>query len=152
MPPEQRARLTPAQLKAYSKGPYALRKNPVGTAFTYDSEGRVTQKRERNVLFEETTTISYNEHGVKASERKTVKVNSILPTGPSYSYSFDADGNPVISNSASEHPARPERDYMPPDSDIRYAYRYDNYGNWTARTETRADGSSEYTRRMLTYH
>src|SRR5438477_7753009 len=82
MPPEEQAQLTAAQLKAYSKGPYALLKNPVGTAFNYDSQGRVTRKHERNVEFEETTTISYNEHGDEARERKTVKVNSILPLGP----------------------------------------------------------------------
>jgi hypothetical protein len=114
---EQQAELTPAQLKAYSKGPYALIKNPLGTTYTYDSQGRITGKRERNVLFEETTTIFYNEQGDKARERKTVKMNSIVPMGPSYSYSFDAEGKPIVSNSA---PEGPERDYMPPDSDVRY--------------------------------
>jgi hypothetical protein len=77
--PEQRAELTPAQLKAYSKGLYAPVKNPLGTTYTYDGQGRVTETRERNVMFEETTTISYNEQGDKARERKTVKGNSILP-------------------------------------------------------------------------
>jgi hypothetical protein len=72
--------------------------------------------------------------------------------GPSYSFSFDANGNPVISESARENPVRPEWDYMPPDSDIRYDCQYDRYGNWTERTETRAEGSFEYTRRSLIYY
>jgi len=118
MTPEQRAQLTPDQAKGY-----ALVTNPVGTAFTYDSQGRITKKRERNIFFEETTTISYNEQGDTARERKTIKKNSVLPMP----------------------------DYMLQDSDIRYDYQYDSYGNWTERTETRADGSSEYTRRVLTY-
>jgi len=149
---EQQAELTPAQLKAYSKGPYALIKNPLGTTYTYDSQGRITGKRERNVMFEETTTISYNEQGDMARERKTFKMNSILPMGPSYSFSFDADGNPIVSNSAPESPERPGRDYMPQDFDVRYAYRYDSHGNWIEKIETRSDGFSVATHREITYY
>jgi hypothetical protein len=147
--PEQREEMTPAQLKAYSKGLYALIKSPIGTTYAYDCEGRITKTRERNLLFEETTRIFYNEQGDKSCERKTVKGNSVLPLGPSYTYSFDADGNPIISNSASEPP---ERDYMPPDSDFRYSYRYDSYGDWTERITTDADGFSGTTRREITYY
>jgi YD repeat-containing protein len=150
--PEQRTELTPAQLNAYSKGPYALLKNPLGTTYAYDAQGRITETRERDVLFEETTTTFYNEQSDPARERKTVKANSILPTGPSYSYSFDTDGKPIISKSAPEGSERPERDYMPPDSDVRYAYRYDSYGNWTERIATSVDGSSGTTRREITYY
>jgi YD repeat-containing protein len=152
MPSEERAQLTPAQLKAYSKGLYALIKNPIGTTFAYDAQGRITETRERNVMSEETTKISYNEHGDKARERKTVKGNSILPMGPSYFFSFDADGNPIVSKSTQESPERPERDYMPPDSDIRYDHRYESYGNWTERIETRDAGFTVTSRREITYY
>jgi len=148
---EQRAELTPAQLKAYSKGPYALIKNPLGTTYTYDAQGRITGKRERSVIFDETITILYNKEGDKARERKTVRSNSILPMGPSYSYSFDADGKPIISKSA-DRPGLPERDYMPEDTDTRYTYQYDSYGNWTERIETRDDGFTVTTRREITYY
>jgi len=53
---EQRAELTPAQLKAYSKGPYALIKNPLGTTYTYDAQGRITGKRERSVKRSQSST------------------------------------------------------------------------------------------------
>jgi YD repeat-containing protein len=152
MPPEERAQMTPAQARAYSKGFYALIKNPIGTTYAYDAQGRLTKTRERNVMFEETTTTLYNEQGDKSREHKTTKANSILPLGPSYSYSFDADGKPIISKTAPEGTERPERDYMPQDLDIRYAYQYDGYGNWTERIGSQADGSSTTTRRELTYY
>jgi hypothetical protein len=41
---------------------------------------------------------------------------------------------------------------LPSDSDIRYGYQYDNYGNWTEKIETRDDGSSFTTRRTITYY
>jgi hypothetical protein len=69
--------------------------------------------------------------------------------GPSYSFSFDSDGNPIISNSASEPP---EQDYMPPNSDIRFSYQYDSYSNWIERIATGADGFSGTTRREITYY
>jgi hypothetical protein len=150
--PEHRAEMTPAQAQAYSKGPYALIKNPIGTTYVYDSQGRITKTRERNLFFEETTTIFYSEQGDKSRERKTIKGNSILPMGPSYSYSFDAEGRSIISKSSVEGSERPERDYMPPDSDVRYSYRYDRYGNWTERITTGADGFSGTTRREITYY
>ena len=31
---------------------------------------------------------------------------------------------------------------MPQDTDVRYAYQYDSYGNWTEKVMTRDDGSS----------
>ena len=71
---------------------------------------------------EKKTTILYNEQGDKAHELTAFNNNQEVPIGVRL------------------------------DSDIRYAYQYDSYGNWTERTETRADGSSEYTRRMLTYY
>jgi len=149
MSAERQAELTPAQRKAYSKGPYALIKNPLGTTYTYDAAGRITGKRERNVLFDERTAIFYNEQGDKARERKTIETNSIMPMGPSYSFSFEADGKPVISNSG---PERPEQDYMPQGSDVRYAYQYDSYSNWIEKVEIRNAGSSLTTRRTITYY
>ena len=41
---------------------------------------------------------------------------------------------------------------VPPDSDVRYDYRYDNYFNWTERIQTGSDASSVTTRREITYY
>jgi hypothetical protein len=126
MPPDQRASLSPDQIQ-WSEFLNALGKTERGTTFTYDDQGRVTHTCERNILDEQTTTILYNERGDKARERRTFKNNSAGPK-------------------------RSKRLHLPPDSDVRYEYQYDGYGNWTERTETRADGSSAYTRRVLTYY
>jgi len=123
MPPEKRASLSPDQIQAIQEWKGL---NALGTeagrTFAYDAKGRITQTRERDLIGEKKTTILYNEQGNKAHERTTFKKNPEIPTG------------------------------VPLDSDLRYAYQYDSYGNWTERTETRAEGSSEYTRRMLTYY
>jgi YD repeat-containing protein len=136
MPPDQRVSLSPDQMKELSEFFDALGKTETGTTFTYDDQGRVTHTRERNILEDKTTSILYNERGDKIRERTTFKNNSVVPIG--------------VPSSAS--PERSERSRLHPDSDIRYDYQYDSYGNWTERTETRADGSSAYTRRVLTYY
>ena len=151
MSAEQQAEMTPAQLKAYSQGPYALIKKPLGTKYAYDAQGRLTAKRECNVFYETTTRISYNEQGDRARVRTANRSNSIMPMGPSYSFCFDAGGNPIISKSE-DRPGLPERNYMAPDTDIRYAYHYDRYGNWTEKTES-CDGGIEFvTRCTITYY
>lgn len=146
MPPEQRAQLSPEQIQGMSESLNELGKLPAGTTFTYDAHGRINQKSERNMLFERTTTTLYNEQGDKARERETFKNNSTIPIG--VPQSFDEKGNliPTVA------PERPEGFHLPPDSDTRYAYRYDSYGNWTERIETRSDGFSVTTRRDLTYY
>jgi hypothetical protein len=136
MPPEKRASLSPDQTQRLHEFFGALGKAESGTTFTYDDQGRVTETRERNMLFDKTTSILYNEPGDKIRERTTFKSNSAVLIG-------------VPSSSSLE---RSERSHLPPDSDLRYAYQYDSSGNWTKRTETRADGSSVVTRRMLTYY
>jgi len=122
MPPEKRASLSPDQIQQLHEFFGSLGKAERGTTFTYDDQGRVTETRERNFVFDKTTSILYNEPGDKIRERITFQS------------------------------VRSERSHWPPDSDIRNAYQYDTHGNWTKRTETRADGSSAVTRRVLTYY
>jgi hypothetical protein len=144
MSPEQRAGLTPEWIEALNKR--MAGKKPSQTTYTYDAQGRFTGKVERNMFFEQTKTVQYNDYGDKIDERTTFKTNSTIPIG--VPQSFDEQGN-LIPTAA---PESPERSYLPPDSDVRYAYRYDSHGNWTERIETAADGSSATTRRELTYY
>ncbi len=146
MPPEEQALLSPQQMQAWNKGLNAFSKAPARTTVAYDSQGRIKETMERNGFFEQTTAIFYNEQGDKARERITFKNNSAVPSG--VPYTFDEDGN-LIPRAAPEHPETP---FPFKDSDVRYAYRYDSYGNWTERIETRADGSSVTTSRKLSYH
>lgn len=123
MPPEKRASLSPDQIQAIQEWKGLNALGPeAGTTFAYDAKGRITETRERNLVGDKKTTILYNEQGDKAHELTTFNNNQEVPIGVRL------------------------------DSDLRYAYQYDSYGNWTKRTETRADGSSAVTRRMLTYY
>jgi hypothetical protein len=125
IPPEQRAQLGPDGIQALSEHLNKLGKNPDIATYEYDSQGRVKKKFERNMIFEHTTTIFYNEHGDKARERQTFTDNTAGP----------------------EH-----LPHVPEDSDIRYTYQYDNFGNWTEKIATSSDGSSITTRRTITYY
>jgi hypothetical protein len=144
MPPEKRASLTPEWIEALNKS--MAGKKPAQTTYTYDAQGRFIGKLERNMVFEQTKTVRYNDYGDKSEEHTTFKSNSTIPLGVPQSY--DEQGN-LIPTAASE---RPERSFLPPDSDTRYAYRYDSYGNWTERIQTGTDGFSVTTRRELTYY
>ena len=146
MPPEQRALLSPQQVQAWNKGLNAFSKAPARMTVAYDSQGRIKETMERNKFFEKTTAIFYNEQGDKTRERTTFKNNSTVPSG--VPYTFDEDGN-LIPRAAPEHPETP---FPFEDTDVRYQYRYDSYGNWTERAETRADGSSVTTSRKLSYY
>ena len=143
MSPEQRAGITPEWIEALNRS--MAGKKPSHTNYRYDAQGRFIGKLERNMLFEQTKTVRYNDYGDKIEEHTTYKNNSTIPLGPQ---SFDEDGK-LIPTAA---PERPERSYLPPDSDIRYDYRYDSYGNWTERIETGSDGFTLTTRRQLTYY
>jgi YD repeat-containing protein len=149
MTPEQRAAFTPGQRQAWIKGMNVVERGklPARTTYSYDAQNRLTEKRERNMIFDHTTTIDYNQQGDKARERQTFKNNSVVPMGASWS--FDEQGNPIVSN---PDPGQPERDHRPPDTDVHYAYQYDSFGNWTEKIETRDDGSSFTTRRTITYY
>ena len=144
MPPEQRAAFTPEYMEALNNA--MAGKQPSQTTYRYDAQGRFIEKLERNMLFEQTKTIRYNDYGDKIEERTTFKNNSTLLIG--VPQSFDEAGN-LIPTAA---PERPERGHMPPDSDARYDYRYDSHGNWTERIETRSDGFTLTTGREISYY
>ena len=80
-----------------------------GKVYSYDAQGRVTQLRETNFVFEKTTTILYNDHGDAVEVYTTVADNAVVPAG--VSYSFDEEGNLTPSETPS---AAPERLPLPP--------------------------------------
>jgi hypothetical protein len=147
--PEQQASFPPEQMQGLIKGMNAMERGklPPETTYKYDAQGRLIRTLERNMFCEQTTTIEYNNQGDIARERRTFKNNSIMPVGASWS--FDDEGNPVVSN---PNPERTERDYLPPDTDVRYTYQYDSFNNWTEKVVTLDDGSKSTTRRTITYY
>ena len=144
MPPEQRP--CPERMQVFAKGMNVIDRGklPLGTKYTYDDQDRLVQKRERNALDEQTTIIEYNKQGDRSRWRQTFKDNSVVPMGAKWC--FDEDGNPVITDPG------PEGNYRRTDIDIRYAYQYDSYGNWTEKVESRNDELEFITRRTITYY
>jgi hypothetical protein len=131
MTPQQKPAFTPEQAQASAQEfKEAMRgKLPPRTRYKYDAQGRLIEKQERDMIFEHTTTIDYNDHGDIEERRETYTDKSV-----------NAEGN-----------------RLPEDMDTRYSYQYDSY-NWTERVVTCESGATESrswtstTRRTITYY
>jgi YD repeat-containing protein len=148
---EQKVELNPTQINAFSNGVRALMagQTPAGTSFSYDPQGRVSKTWERNMIFEKTTTIIYNDLGDKAEERTTVTDNAVIPIG--VPHSIDEHGALVPSEPTIKSQASP----LPEHSEVHYAYKYDSYSNWTQQTATYISSgvaSPTARNRKLTYY
>jgi len=117
-------------------------------SYSYDTQGRLTEKRKRGGIFgEEVTTIAYNERGDKVEERTTTVMNP--EAGREYSLNEDGTMIPV---------GKPQPVPPPTQHETRYTYQYDSYGNWIEQTvSSRYNpndpfGPSFTYRRVLTYY
>jgi hypothetical protein len=136
-------------------------KNGTGVSFVYDSQGRVTEMRDRNWGLDTVTTTSYNERGDISEQRMTATSNLAFPIGGAFSIGEDGTIIPDRREGVSEPPPDPEGDLERVRRTItEYRYEYEQNGNWTERTivfRQVVDGSSEsgeYStvyRRALTY-
>jgi hypothetical protein len=133
MPAEQRDQMSPNQIKALSKQMAFMMagKVPAGTTYTYDSQNRLISTRERNMVFDKSTTITYNEQGDKAEERTIYTENSVIPVG--VEFSVGEDGAFIPAESAAQKPPQPS---LPEPELITYVYQYDGYDNWTQQTSS----------------
>jgi len=104
---------------------------PAGTQYTYDSQNRVTNIRERDSGFERIMTITYNDRGEKAEERMDF-------TDRRNEYGLLVPGTT---------PHLPDHSLV-----IRYAYEYDSYGNWTQQVVSCPSRPDSVSNRKLTYH
>ena len=133
MPADQQAQMGPEQIKQMNNVMAAVMagRSPAGTTYTYDPQNRLITSRERNMIFEKTTSIAYNEQGDKAEERIAYAENSVMPMGTEFS--VGENGELAPSSPASQpQPSLPS----PGPTLIRYAYQYDAYGNWKQLTAT----------------
>ncbi|MGB8474974.1 MAG: hypothetical protein WCE61_12885 [Candidatus Acidiferrum sp.] len=133
MPAEQKNQMTPEDIKHMNMvmARVMTGRTPAGTTYSYDSQNRLISTRERNMMFDRTTSISYNEQGDKAEERKTYAENSIVPTG--VEFSVGEDGALIPNKPSAQQPPQPS---LPEPTVIKYTYQYDAYGNWTQQTAT----------------
>lgn len=133
MPADQQNQVSPEDIKHMSMvmARVMTGRTPAGTTYTYDSQNRLTATRERNMMFDLTTSIAYNEQGDKAEERKTYAENSIIPAG--VEFSVGEDGAVIPNKPSAQQPPQPS---LPEPTVIKYTYQYDAYGNWTQQTAT----------------
>ncbi len=152
MSPEERNQLSPALMQAMNKAMAAISRGQreAGKSYSYDAQGRVTQTRETNFVFEKTTTIQYNDDGDEVEIDITIADNTAVPAGVSYSVDEEGNVTPIAVPGAA-----PEPPLLPPPEQIHYSYEYDRYGNWTQQTTTRGPGSGTPVgtrQRTLTYY
>jgi hypothetical protein len=106
---------------------------PFSVAYSYDAQGRLALMRRRIFNSEQEVETTYNEHGDVASE--------ITHDKP-----LAGEGDPTASTLG-----------LPPYSEARYSYRYDDRGNWVEQSASyRSSAGGEFqpstvTTRTLTY-
>jgi hypothetical protein len=145
LPEEFQSKLNPEQMKSVGTMIAGMQNSVI--SYSYDAQGRVTERhRSGGVFGEQVTVTTYNDHGDKASERQTMVMGS--DTGPwnlTEAGAFVPVGTP--------NPPPP-----PLNSETQYAYQYDQYGNWTEQTivsRTQPDEAfrpGTVIRRKLTYY
>ena len=145
LPEEITSKLNPEQMKSVGTMVAGIQ-NSV-SSYSYDAQGRVTERHRNGGFFNEQVTLTtYNDHGDKASERETTVMSA--DTGPwnlTEAGAFVPAGKP--------NPPQP-----PLSSETQYAYQYDQYGNWTEQMIVSRSQPDEafrpgaVIRRKLTYY
>jgi YD repeat-containing protein len=145
LPEELQSKLNPEQMK--SVGALIAGTQNGAISYSYDAQGRVTERRRSGgFLGEQVTVTTYNDYGDKASERETTVM--ALDTGPwnlTEAGAFIPEGKPN-----SPPPAQT--------SETQYTYQHDQYGNWTEQTTVSRSQPDEafrpvtVIRRKLTYY
>ena len=145
LPEEITSKLNPEQMKSVGTMIAGMQNSVI--SYSYDAQGRVTERhRSGGVFGEQVTVTTYNDHGDKASERETTVMSA--DTGP---WSLTEAGAFVPSG-------KPNPPQPPINSETQYAYQYDQYGNWTEQTIVSRSQPDEafrpgtVSRRKLTYY
>ena len=121
LPEELQSKLNAEQMK--SVGTLMAGAQNSAISYSYDTQGRVTERHRSGGFFGEQVTVTkYNEYGDKASERETTVMRQ--DTGPwwlTVTGAFIPEGK--------QNPPQP-----PLTSETQYTYQYDQYGNWIEQT------------------
>jgi YD repeat-containing protein len=121
LPEEFRSKLNPEQMKSVGTMIAGMQNSVI--SYSYDAQGRVTERhRSGGVFGEQVTVTTYNDQGDKASERETMVMRS--DTGP---WSLTEAG--AFIPAGKPNPPQPSLG-----SETQYTYQYDQYGNWTEQT------------------
>jgi YD repeat-containing protein len=118
---EFQSNLNPEQIRSFGALMAGMQNSVI--SYSYDAQGRVTERhRSGGVFGEQVTVTTYNDHGDKASEHETMVMRS--DTGPwklTEAGAFVPTGKP--------NPPQPPSSY-----ETQYTYQYDKDGNWTEQT------------------
>jgi YD repeat-containing protein len=144
-PEEFRSNLNPEQMKSVGALIAGMQNSVI--SYSYDAQGRVTERHRSGGVFGEQVTITtYNDHGDKSSERETTVMRQ--DTGP---WNLTEAGAFIPTG-------KPNPPWPPSTSETQYAYQYDQYGNWTEQTilvrsqQDEAFRPGTVIRRKLTYY
>ena len=110
---------------------------------------RITAVRECTSAFEKASEIIDNDQGDRAEEHSTISGNSVMPIGVAFSI-----GDGTLIREKSDVP-QPTPFDTPQLSVVRYAYQYDDQGNWTQQTANygpHSGGPSNMRNRKLRYY
>ena len=118
-------------------------------SYTYDAQNRISETHMQSSLWNQDTTITYNDQGDIIEQRET-SIHSSPDTDFRVVLHQDEAGNLAPDKPQSEWPAQP--DLLPRSTVIRYTYEYDSQGNWTEQTTILQDGPTSTIRRKLTYY
>jgi YD repeat-containing protein len=105
--------------------------------YMYDADGRLIEQHHYiGHSMEQTTKIIYNDHSDKLEERQFTS----------------GDPNPPRDSQSGE--ASQEPPFPPQESQVRYSYKYDTFGNWTeqAISSSTSPNDATVTRRALIYY
>ena len=145
LPEEFRSNLNPEQMKSVGTLIAGMQNSVI--SYSYDDQGRVTERHRSGGVFGEQATITtYNDHGDKSSERETMVMRP--DTGP---WNLTEAGAFVPAG-------KPNPPLPPSSSETQYAYQYDQYGNWTEQMIVSRSQPDEafrpgtVIRRKLTYY
>lgn len=115
------------------------------------SQNRLTTTCERNMIFEKTTTITYNTEGEKAEDQTNLTFGSTVPVG--VPHRIDEEGRLIPAKSDDTEPHQSPFPAEP--SGISHTYQYDSYGNWIKQTRNdpaNSDQASTVHNRKFTYY
>ena len=120
LPEEFRSKLNPEQMKSVGAMIAGAQNSTI--SYSYDAQGRVTERHKSGGFGEQVTVTKYNEYGDKASERETAIMRPDTgPWGLTETGAFIPEGK--------QNPPQP-----PLSSETQYTYQYDQYGNWIEQT------------------
>ena len=142
-----RSAVSPDMVRAEMSKALEVLGSESGKSYRYDANGYITKATVDGMMGTFIKTYLYNEHGDVTEEQTALAPRKGIPVGVPFNVS--ETGELVFSKPQSEWPPQPD---LGASRKIRYAYKYDDHGNWIERTVTYDQQPSFTSLRELTYY